>query len=359
MTSPTATARPWATPVRAPRRDPAKKRGHGPGRRVPACATHPPKAGSVSQISASTRHFGDLRQRPTSAPVRASDLRPGCRSGRGRFARGAERSVRRPGPRRRGRRSAGRSGLEPVRPRADRAGRREPCSPVPPALQRVRKARASCRTVCTAAVQRAVLQRQPNSVCNPAVSTARTRTGSGRPTGGPTRCATRRSVRRRSAAARGGSPVRSTGSRDATGADRVDETLGAPGKRRRLRNRSPELREGTPTAGAGARPGPLYGGATASAGSRAGRSTGTVRRRRRCIRSAGRPLKTAGRSAGNRSTPAGARWGNCARRLVRGTWPGRDAGGPPHGTNERGKTRARRSVTPRWTNGEPALGRVG
>ena len=133
-----------------------------------------------------------------------------------------------------------------------------------------------------------------------------------------------------------------------------------------------------------------YGGATASAGSQTGRSTGTVRRRHPCIRSAARPLKTAERSAGNCSTPAAPRWGERgtapvgsyedltkaetpaaspldertgnplrARRLVRETWPGRDAGGSPR--DERGKPRssARTKTWPgrvaggsRWTNGE-------
>ncbi len=77
MTSPTATARPWGTPVRAPRRDPAKKRGHGPGQRGPGLRDTPAEGGqcitdfrqhpTFRQISASARHR---------RPVRASDLRP-------------------------------------------------------------------------------------------------------------------------------------------------------------------------------------------------------------------------------------------------------------------------------------------
>ena len=271
MTSPTATARPWATPVRAPRRDPAKKRGHGPGRRVPVCATHPPKAGSVSQISVSTRH----RQISASArhrrPVRASDLRPRVSTRQrpvraGGIALGG-------GQRRRGGDQPAEPGFESTAGRceavlanaADVAAR--PLV-LPGATVLGIPCARRCRRRCSASAGRG----------RSAGPSARRRPRGLSPAAGPTRCATRRSVRRRSATARGGSPVRSTGSRDAVGrrpggrdARRAGQAAPFAKPLTRTQGRDPDRRGRGPA-------GPLYGGATASAGSRAGRSTGTVRR---------------------------------------------------------------------------------
>ena len=195
MTSPTATARPWGTPVRAPRRDPAKKTRSRTGTAGPGLRDAPAEGGSVSQISASARHR---------RPAKASDLRPGCRSGRGRFARGEALG---------GASGGGTSISQPIRglkpvagrretvqcrrrcsasaraPRRDRA--RDPlCSPMPPALQRVRRAG---RPAGPSARRRpgAVSSGRPDSVCNPVVSAAAFGRRPGR------------------------SPARSTGSRDA------------------------------------------------------------------------------------------------------------------------------------------------
>ena len=222
MTSPTATARPWATPVRAPRRDPAKKRGHGPGRRVPVCATHPPKAGSVAQISVSTRHFGQiLRQRPTSAPrqgIRPSTrvvdperpVRGGEAPGGGQRRRGGDQPVERTSSQPRG----------PTRGRAHRC-RRHLQLPQGEGVLQDRLHGDGRGTVSSG---------RTDSVCNPAIRAATV----GRHPG---------AVRRRAVREAGMPPA----------AARVDETLGVPGKRRLLRNRSPELGR-CPTAGVGARP---------------------------------------------------------------------------------------------------------
>ena len=218
------------------------------------------------------------------------------------------------------------------------AGRRPtPCSPMPPACSASAGTGASCMTICTAAVQ--------------GLS----------PAAGPTRCATRRSARRRSTAARGGAPARST----EAGCRRPPTRVGRDA--RRTGQAAPFAKPLTRTQGRDPdRRGRVPGGApvwwaTASAGSRAGRSTGTVQCRRPCIRSAVRPLKTAGRSAGNCSTLAAPAGTNRGTALVGsyGNLAGTRHRRPSPLDERTGKTRARRSVTPRWTNGEPALGRVG
>ena len=248
MTSPTATARPWATPVRAPRRDPAKKTRSRTGTAGPGLRDAPAEGGSVSQISASARHR---------RPAKASDLRPGCRSGRGRFARGEALG---------GASGGGTSISQPIRglkpvagrretvqcrrrcsasaraPRRDRA--RDPlCSPMPPALQRVRRAG---RPAGPSARRRpgAVSSGRPDSVCNPVVSAAAFGRRPGR------------------------SPARSTGSRDA--ADR------RPGwTRRSARRASGAVCETDHPNPKGTRPpgrrAPRVGGRRAPAGSRTGR----------------------------------------------------------------------------------------
>ena len=176
MTSPTATARPWATPVRAPRRDPAKKTRPRTGTAGPGLRDAPAEGGSVSQISASARHR---------RPAKASDLRPGCRSGRGRFARGEAlggasgggtsisqpiRGLKPVAGRRETVQCRRRCSASALAPRRDRA--RDPlCSPMPPALQRVRRAG---RPAGPSARRRpgAVSSGRPDSVCNPVVSAA-------------------------------------------------------------------------------------------------------------------------------------------------------------------------------------------
>ena len=172
MTSPTATARPWATPVRAPRRDPAKKTRSRTGTAGPGLRDAPAEGGQC---------ITDLRQHPTfradppsapdiGAPSGASDLRPGLSIRRDRFA-GAKRPAAASGGGAAISRSSG--------PQANRADRREAVLTDAAGICSFHRARASCRTVCTATAE--------------GLS----------PAAGPTRCATRRSGRRRSAATRG------------------------------------------------------------------------------------------------------------------------------------------------------------